>query len=147
MKNLLEKFANSNCDINFARFAVILIFCIFGNFKWFEFEVEALKPLFSTTWLNFLSALLGSHGASYFLGVVETVAYISLIIGYFKPKAGVLGSLIVIVTALTTLSLLPQLGKPDGFILKDIFTLSLGLILLKHDLLRLKSQNKDCKFS
>ena len=106
--------------------------------------MEALKPLFSQTWLSFLSSALGDAGASYFLGVVETVGYLSLIAGFFKPKAGIVGDLIVIVMALSTLSLLPQLGKIDGFIFKDLFLLGLGLVLLKYDLARLCRGEKSC---
>lgn len=138
MKNLLEKFINSDCDIKFARFALILILFIFGNYKWFEFEVELLKPIISGTWLNFLYTIFGFHGASYFLGVIESIGYIALAVGYCKPKFGVLGALIVIATGLTTLSLMPQLGKPDGFILKDVFMIALGLIVLKYDLIRIR---------
>ena len=65
---------------------------------------------------------------------METIAYLSLIIGFFRPKIGILGDVIVISMALTTISLLPQLGKIDGFIFKDLFLLGLGVVLLKHDL-------------
>ncbi|WP_169975345.1 DUF417 family protein [Campylobacter sp. RM16191] len=138
MQNLIHKFISSEFDIKFARFALILVLFLFGNYKWFEFEVELLKPIISTTWLNFLYTIFGFHGASYFLGVVESIGYIALAIGYKKPKAGVLGSLIVIMTGLVTLSLIPQLGKPDGFILKDIFMVALGFIILKYDLIRIQ---------
>ena len=50
----------------------------------------------------------------------------------------------MIVMALTTLSLLPQLGKIDGFIFKDLFLLGLGLVLLKYDLARLCRGEKSC---
>ncbi|WP_172197095.1 DUF417 family protein [Campylobacter sp. RM16188] len=138
MQNLIHKFINSEFEIKFARFALILVLFLFGNYKWFEFEVELLKPIISGTWLNFLYTIFGFHGASYFLGVVESIAYIALAVGYKKPKAGVLGSLIVIMTGLVTLSLIPQLGKPDGFILKDIFMVALGFIILKYDLIRIQ---------
>lgn len=138
MQNLIHKFINSEFEIKFARFALILVLFLFGNYKWFEFEVELLKPIISGTWLNFLYTIFGFHGASYFLGVVESIGYIALAVGYKKPKAGVLGSIIVIMTGFTTLSLMPQLGKPDGFILKDIFMVALGFIILKYDLIRIQ---------
>ena len=126
MREIVKKFVAGDADIIFARLSVIIVLAVMGNYKWFEFEVEALKPLFSQTWLSFLPSALGDAGASYFLGVVETVGYLSLIM------------------ALSTLSLLPQLGKIDGFIFKDLFLLGLGLVLLKYDLARLCRGEKSC---
>ncbi|QKG28376.1 YkgB family protein [Campylobacter sp. RM16187] len=146
MQNLIHKFTNSEFEIKFARFALILVLFLFGNYKWFEFEVELLKPIISATWLNFLYAIFGFHGASYFLGVIESIGYIALAIGYKKPKAGILGALIVILTGLVTLSLMPQLGKPDGFILKDIFMVALGFIILKYDLTRIQKARNQASF-
>ena len=134
MEKIIKKFVASDIDVKLARLFVVIVLAVMGNYKWFEFEVEALKPLFSSTWLSFLPSVLGYHGASYFLGIVETIAYLSLIIGFFRPKIGILGDVIVISMALTTISLLPQLGKIDGFIFKDLFLLGLGIVLLKHDL-------------
>ena len=125
MREIVKKFVAGDADIIFARLSVIIVLAVMGNYKWFEFEVEALKPLFSQTWLSFLPSALGDAGASYFLGVVETVGYLSLM-------------------ALSTLSLLPQLGKIDGFIFKDLFLLGLGLVLLKYDLARLCRGEKSC---
>ncbi|MDO4683618.1 MAG: DUF417 family protein [Lautropia sp.] len=137
MPALLERFKRSDIDIHLLRLCVILIFLIFGNTKWFEFEVELLKPLISPTWLSFLYDLLGHHGTSYLLGVVESTAYVSLIIGFARPRIGIIGSLLVILTALTTLSMLPQLGGFNAFIVKDLLLLGAGAVLLKHDLRRL----------
>lgn len=134
MKPIIEKLTQSNIDIAVLRFCVWLIFLVYGVTKWFDFEVELLKGIISGTWLEILYTLFGYHGASYFLGVVEGVAYVSLAIGFFKPKASILGDLIVIATGLVTLSLLPQLGRFDGFIFKDVLLIGAGLVLLKHDL-------------
>ncbi|EMX0619396.1 DUF417 family protein [Escherichia coli] len=117
MKNFINGFIRSDYDIVILRLSVISIFMLFGTYKWFEFEVMALEPLISTTWLNILYILFGVHGGSYFLGVVETITFLALIIGFFRPAAGVLGDVIVIATGITTLSLLPQLGKIDSFVI------------------------------
>ncbi|EKM0351014.1 DUF417 family protein, partial [Escherichia coli] len=111
-----------------------IIFMLFGTYKWFDFEVMALKPLIYPTWLNILYIIFGIHGGSYFLGIVETITFLALIIGFFRPAAGVLGDIIVIVTGITTLSLLPQLGKVDSFVIKDVLLLGAGSVLLKYDL-------------
>ncbi|EJS85474.1 hypothetical protein AAUPMC_20024 [Pasteurella multocida subsp. multocida str. Anand1_cattle] len=69
------------------------------------------------------------------LGIIETLAYLGLIIGFRQPKAGLLGSGLVLITALVTVSLLPQLGF-NGFIFKDILLIGIALVLFKYDLNR-----------
>lgn len=39
-------------------------FMLFGTYKWFDFEVMALEPLISNTWLNILYILFGVHGGA-----------------------------------------------------------------------------------
>ncbi|MGX2403303.1 DUF417 family protein [Klebsiella pneumoniae] len=134
MKNFFKSFIRSDNDMVILRLSVITIFMLFGTYKWFDFEVMALEPIISSTWLNILYILFGVHGGSYFLGVMETLTFLALIIGFFRPAAGVLGDIIVIVTGITTLSLLPQLGKIDSFIIKDVLLIGAGAVLLKHDL-------------
>ncbi|HCQ9327013.1 TPA: DUF417 family protein [Klebsiella pneumoniae] len=138
MKNFFKSFIRSDNDMVILRLSVITIFMLFGTYKWFDFEVMALEPIISSTWLNILYILFGVHGGSYFLGVMETLTFLALIIGFFRPAAGVLGDIIVIVTGITTLSLLPQLGKIDSFIIKDVLLIGAGAgaVLLKHDLKR-----------
>ncbi|MFZ5316491.1 DUF417 family protein [Enterobacter asburiae] len=136
MKNFINGFIRSDYDMVILRLSVITIFMLFGTYKWFDFEVKALEPLISTTWLNILYILFGVHGGSYFLGVVETITFLALIIGFFRPASGVLGDIIVIVTGSITLSLLPQLGKIDSFVIKDMLLIGAGFVLLKHDLKR-----------
>ncbi|HBY2305987.1 TPA: DUF417 family protein [Klebsiella pneumoniae] len=132
MKNFFKSFIRSDNDMVILRLSVITIFMLFGTYKWFDFEVMALEPIISSTWLNILYILFGVHGGSYFLGVMETLTFLALIIGFFRPAAGVLGDIIVIVTGITTLSLLPQLGKIDSFIIKDVLLIGAGAVLLKR---------------
>ncbi|MGC7559064.1 DUF417 family protein [Pasteurella sp. PK-2025] len=129
------KFQQSNLDMHILRLSVIILFAVFGNTKWFDFEVEVLKPLISNSWLHFLYDLFGFHYTSYLLGVVESIAYLALIIGIFKPKYGLIGSALVFITALVTVSLLPQLGF-NGFVFKDILLIGMALVLFKYDLNR-----------
>lgn len=138
MKELIEKFIKNNIDIVVLKLAVIFIFILFGTYKWFDFEVMALQPIISHSWLNILYSLFGIHGASYFLGIIETLAFITLTIGFYQPKISIIGDVIVIITGLTTLSILPQLGHIDSFIIKDILLIGSGLVLLKYDLIRVK---------
>jgi uncharacterized membrane protein YkgB len=141
MHFIRNKILRSYVDIIILRACVIFIFLLFGTYKWFDFEVVALKPIISNSWLDVLYTLLGFHGASYFLGVVESVTFVALFIGYFKPVIGVIGSFLVILTGLVTLSLLPQLGYVDSFIVKDVLLIGSGIVLIKFDLLRIYSDN------
>ncbi|MDU7786335.1 MAG: DUF417 family protein [Aggregatibacter aphrophilus] len=133
MKEFIRKFCFSDVDVVLLRFSVVFIIALFGNYKWFDFEVEALKPLISSTWLNFLYDYLGFYRTSYLLGVIESINYIFLTIGFFKPKFGILGSLFTISLGVVTLSLIPQIGL-NSFIVKDIILIGSGLVLLKYDL-------------
>lgn len=132
----IKRFVHSDLDIHVLRLCVIIVFALFGTYKWFDFEVQALQPIIEPTWLNILYLLFGLHGASYFLGVVETITFLALIIGYKKPCFGGVGALLCIVTGITTLSLLPQLGRIDSFIIKDVLLIGAGLVILKYDLRR-----------
>ncbi|MDO4694524.1 MAG: DUF417 family protein [Eikenella sp.] len=136
MKAWIHKFQQSDLDIHILRLSVIVLFAVFGNTKWFEFEVEILKPIISNSWLSFLYSIFGFHYTSYLLGIIESIAYIGLIAGFFKPKYGLIGSALVLSTALVTVSLLPQLGF-DGFIFKDILLIGIVPVLLKYDLNRI----------
>lgn len=118
------------------RLSIIIIFLVFGMAKWFEFEVQALEPILTKTWLSIFPCFLGLHGSSYFLGVVELSTVLLLIAGIKRPELGMIGAVLLILTGLVTLSLLPQLGKLDSFIFKDIMVVSIGLTLLKRDLIR-----------
>ncbi|HAO0324720.1 TPA: DUF417 family protein [Escherichia coli] len=127
--NLLE-----SKDIAVLRLSLIIIFGLFGTYKWFDFEVKILDELLSGTWLSILHTFFGLHGGSYFLGIMENITLIALIVGFFRPIYGAVGAVLVILTGLVTLSLLPQLGKIDAFIIKDVLLVGAGLVLLRYDL-------------
>ena len=133
MNKHIDIFRKSNFDIFILRASVFLVFLVYGVFKWFQFEVDALEKMLPQTWLGFLYPLLGAHGASYLLGIVEGIAYVSLFLGFFRPHLGITGDVLVIITGLVTLSLMSQVGF-NGFIFKDVMLLGAGLVLLKHDL-------------
>lgn len=85
MRSIIDRFRHSHLDMLALRLSVFIIFVAFGNTKWFEFEVEMLKSMISPTWLSFLYDLFGYHGTSYFLVVVEGIAYIGLLVGFRRP--------------------------------------------------------------
>lgn len=123
-------------DVIALRLSVIFIFALFGTYKWFAFEANALNHLLPGTWLGVLYPYLGVQGVSYALGVVENITLLALVVGFIRPAFGALGAVMVIGTGLVTLSLQPQLGRIDSFIIKDILLVGIGLTLLRHDLRR-----------
>lgn len=123
-------------DLISLRLSVIFIFALFGTYKWFAFEANALNHLLTGTWLGGLYPYLGIRGVSYALGMVENITLLALVVGFVRPAAGALGAMMVIGTGLVTLSLQPQLGRIDSFIIKDILLVGIGLTLLRHDLRR-----------
>ncbi|HFD7939680.1 TPA: DUF417 family protein [Klebsiella quasipneumoniae] len=134
LRRLLRK--TSGLDIMVLRLSVIFIFALFGTYKWFAFEANALHHLLPGTWLGALYPALGVQGLSYALDVVENITLLALIAGFFRPAVGAAGALMVAGTGIVTLSLLPQLGRIDSFIIKDVLLIGAGLVLLRHDLRR-----------
>lgn len=134
LRKLLRK--SLGLDFIVLRLSVIIIFALFGTYKWFAFEANALYHLLPGTWLGALYPIFGIQGLSYALGVVENITLLALIIGFYGPAVGVVGDLMVVGTGVVTLSLLPQLGHIDSFIIKDVLLISVGLTLLRHDLRR-----------
>lgn len=59
MKKFINVYIKSDYDIVILRLSVIIIFMLFGTYKWFDFEVMALKPLISPTWLNLCLVFMG----------------------------------------------------------------------------------------
>ncbi|MFG6657397.1 DUF417 family protein [Scandinavium sp. M-37] len=134
LHNATKKLAR--VDLIVLRLSVIFIFALFGTYKWFPFEANALHHLLTGTWLGALYPILGVRGVSYALGVVENITLLALIVGFFRPILGVAGAVMVIGTAIVTLSLQPQLGRIDSFIIKDVLLIGAGVTLLRHDLRR-----------
>ncbi|WP_186193661.1 DUF417 family protein [Burkholderia gladioli] len=147
MFQLIKNFDKSRWDVHAIRFGVSFIFLLFGTYKWFPFEARSLEPIWTMTWLNFIYNGLGLSGATYFLGAVEYAALLFLLVGFFKPRFGVIGDVLTIVTGITTLSLLPQLfiveGRLDSFIVKDILFVCCGVAMLKYDLFASRLTGKE----
>jgi uncharacterized membrane protein YkgB len=137
-------------DLHLVRGSMILIYLLFGYQKWFEYEVQTLKPFISNGPLTFwMYPVFGLHGASYFLGASEWLTAALLIWGYWSPRAGALGALLSVATFVTTVTIIPFM--PDGwdatagfpamtgnvaFLMKDVVLLAVSFYLLKQDVVR-----------
>ena len=131
------------------RLAMVVIFFWFGLQKFTAYEAMGIAPLVSnsplTSWLN----VLGTQGASMFIGTSELTFGLLLAIGLRWPGslAAMLGALGSCVTFLTTLSFLvttPGVWAPSGppllsgttgvFLIKDIVLLATSLLLMAQAL-------------
>ena len=113
------------------RYGLTFLLLLFGTFKFFRFEAEAIQPLLThSPFLAWLPAALGVRGSSALIGVVELTAALGIAAGPWLPRLGTIAGLIATATFLTTLSFLvttPGVLAPGsdagGFILKDLVLL------------------------
>ena len=145
-----SRLLRGDLDLHLVRGSMVLIFLLFGNQKWFEYEVQTLDPFIRygplTSWMY---PVFGRYGASYFLGVSEWLTAALLIWGFWNPRAGVLGAILSVGTFVTTVTIIPFM--PDGwdaaagfpamkgkvaFLMKDVVFLAVSVYLLKQDVVR-----------
>ena len=117
------------------RYGLTFLLLLFGTFKFFRFEAEAIQPLLThSPFLGWLPATLGVQGSSALIGVFELVAGVGIAVGPWWPRIGSLAGLIATSTFLTTLSFLvttPGVLAPGsdagGFLLKDLVLLGAAI--------------------
>src|SRR5438132_3674211 len=86
-----------------------------GKFKMTAPGAEGIVPLVShSPLISWQFKVFGTYLASDMIGATEWIAAILLIIGYFKPKAGILGGMILVVMFFTTSTML--ITTPDDTI-------------------------------
>ncbi|MCP1216486.1 YkgB family protein [Acetobacter orientalis] len=94
--------------------------------------------------MGLLYSHFGVQDATYTRAIIENITLITLILGYVNVQIGIIGDILVLLTDLVTISLLPQLGRLDSFIIKDVLLLGSGLVLLKSDLRHHKAATLSC---
>jgi uncharacterized membrane protein YkgB len=103
-----------------------------GKFKMTAPGAEGIIPLVSNSPLtSWQFKVFGPYLLGDMIGSTEWTAAILLIIGYFKPKAGILGGIILVVMFFTTSSML--ITTPDDTIVVHgvHYMNNLGLFLFK----------------
>src|ERR1700739_792251 len=138
-------------DYHFARASMVIIFLFFGYQKWFQYEAQGLVPYISHGPLIFwMYPVLGTRGATWFLGVSEWLFGALLFWGFWNKKAGILGALGSCFTFLTTITIIPFFpggwaafagGFPAmtdhvAFLMKDLVLLAVSFYLLREDVKR-----------
>src|SRR3954468_6504457 len=123
--------------INILRYALVLIFVLFGTFKFTAAEAAAIKPLVSNSpFMSWLYAVLSDQGVSNVIGTTELIAAALIAIRPFSARASAIGSAIAVGTFVTTLSFLfttPGALSPmhpaHGFLLKDVVLLGAAVAI------------------
>jgi uncharacterized membrane protein YkgB len=136
------------------RASMVVMFFFFAYQKWFEYEAQVLVPFISNgPLISWMYPAFGIRGASWFLGVVESLTFLLLLAGFWNRKAGVLGALLSVATFVGTVTIIPFM--PGGwaesaggfpamvgnvpFLMKDVVLLAVSIYLLKEDVERLSS--------
>ncbi len=131
------------------RLAMVVIFFWMGAQKFTAYEAMGIAPLVSnsplTAWLN----VLGTQGASSFVGCFELAFGVLLTAGFWRPGslvalAGALGSVVTYLTTLSFMVTTPGVFAPSGppllsgttgvFLIKDIVLLAASFLLLARGL-------------
>ena len=147
----LKRLLNSDLDIQFMRWVLVLIFAIFGYAKWFPYEAQGLVPIIANSpLLSWMHPAFGTQGASYALGIAEWSIGLGLLIGAWLPRVSVVAAAASCITYLTTLTLIfttpdawevsaggfPAMGGHTSFLIKDAVLLAGSIQLLKTSLLQ-----------
>ncbi len=122
-----------------ARYALAIIFLIFGGSKFAPMAGETLAPLIMNSPLvSWLHGVFGVDGAAHALGVYEIITGALIAARPLNPRLSMIGGAMAVITFLITLSFLfstPGVagGNPfpltmlGQFLLKDLVLLSVSL--------------------
>lgn len=119
------------------RYALVLVFALFGALKFTAAEAAAIKPLVSNSPLmSWLYSVLSEQGASMLIGTIELVAGVLIALRPISARLSAIGSALAIGTFVTTLSFLfstPGALSPmhpaNGFLVKDLVLLGAAVAL------------------
>jgi uncharacterized membrane protein YkgB len=128
-----ERLAAIGCGV--LRYSLVALLLLWGSFKFFEFEAQAIRPLIENhPLLSFMYPAFGVRATSALIGVVEVVAAALIALRRWRPELSALGSGIATGTFLVTLSFLfttPSVLALDnpmgGFLMKDLVLLGAAL--------------------
>ena len=135
-KSVLTKIAAFVADRNIpflvCSIGMIVMLLWAGKFKMTAPGAEGILPLLSNSPLTSLQLkAFGPYILGDLIGATEWTAAVLLIIGYFKPKAGILGGIILVGMFFTTSSML--ITTPDDTVVVNgiHYMNNLGLFLFK----------------
>jgi uncharacterized membrane protein YkgB len=117
------------------RYGLVFLLLMYGGFKFFAFEAEAIRPLVENSpFLAWLYPLFGVRGTSALIGVFEVVAGVLIAARPWFPRASGYASLaasgVFVITLsflFTTPTALSPTSPANGFLIKDILLLGAAL--------------------
>lgn len=126
------------------RYGLVLVLGWIGAMKFTAYEAEGIKNLVETSPLmSWMYRVLSIQATSNVIGVAELVAAILIAIRPLSAKLSAVGSVLAVLTFLTTLTFLfslpgwekslggfPALSGSGGFLLKDLVLLGAALFTL-----------------
>ncbi len=125
-----------NIGIGILRYGLVGLLLLWGSFKFFAFEANAIQPLVGhSPLLGWLLPVFGLRGTSDIIGVFEVGSGLLIATRHWLPRLSAYGSLAATVTFAITLSFLVttpgalSISSPfNGFLLKDIMFLGGALV-------------------
>lgn len=142
-KNAFEK-----VGVFFIRYGLVLVLGWIGAMKFTAYEAEGIKTLVETSPLmSWMYKVFSLQATSNVIGVAELIAAALIAIRPLSAKLSAIGSVLAVLTFLTTLTFLfslpgwekslggfPALSGSGGFLLKDIVLLGAALFTLGDSL-------------
>ena len=132
LTNIAAFVADRNIPFLVCSIGMIVMLLWAGKFKMTAQGAEGIIPLVTNSPLtSWQFKVLGPYIGSDMIGATEWTAAILLIIGYFKPKAGILGAIILVGMFFTTSTML--ITTPDDTVVVHgiHYMNNLGLFLFK----------------
>jgi reactive chlorine resistance protein C len=125
-----------NIGIGILRYGLVGLLLLWGSFKFFAFEANAIQPLVGhSPLLGWLLPVFGLRTTSGLLGVFEVGSGLLIGLRHWFPRLSAYGSLAATAIFATTLSFLVttpgalSISSPfNGFLLKDIMFLGGALV-------------------
>ena len=136
------------------RYGLVLVLGWIGAMKFTAYEAEGIKTLVETSPLmSWMYRVFSLQATSNVIGVAELVAAILIAIRPLSAKLSAIGSVLAVLTFLTTLTFLfslpgwenslggfPALSGSGGFLLKDVVLLGAALFTLGDSLAAAKGR-------
>ena len=130
------------------RYGLVLVLGWIGAMKFTAYEAEGIKSLVETSpFMSWMYRVFSVQATSNVIGVAELIAAALIAIRPLSSKLSAIGSVLAVLTFLTTLTFLfslpawekslggfPALSGSGGFLLKDVVLLGAALFTLGDSL-------------
>jgi len=118
------------------RYGLVFLLLLYGSFKFFAFEAEAIQPLVANSpFLAWLYPIFGVQGTSNLIGVFEVTAGVLIATRPWFRRVSGYASLVASLTFVVTLSflfstpgVLSPMSEAFGFLIKDLLLLGAALL-------------------